>query len=347
MQEYYLCLIRGEQRGLWPWLLRLGLWLLSIPYAIAARARNWLFDAGWKKTHEAPIPVISIGNLTVGGTGKTPCVEYVAKWFRRHDLRVVILSRGYGVKEGPNDEALLLEENLPDVPHLQGPDRSELATTAAEELESEVAVLDDGFQHRRLARNLDIVLIDALAPWGYGSVLPRGLLREPLSGLQRASLILVTRSDQVTPEEYNRILTRIQSLAPDKPIVQTTHSPTTLINSDQETSPLSRLQETKVAAFCGIGNPQAFRNTLEMLDVELVDFRTFSDHHAYTREDVEDLRRWARNLAMDCVIVTTQKDLVKIRLNRIGERQLWALRIELRITEGRDRLDRMLKEAAE
>ncbi len=133
------------------------------------------------------MPVVSIGNLTAGGTGKTPCVEYVVRFYRALDRRVAILSRGYGGDGARNDEALVLEENLPDVPHLQGADRVALAHIAIEELESEIVVLDDGFQHRRLARDLDLVLIDATAPWGHGYLLPRGLLREPPGSLKRGA----------------------------------------------------------------------------------------------------------------------------------------------------------------
>src|SRR5262249_43603746 len=153
-----------------------GLWALSLVYGAAIRLRNLCYDRGWRRSYRAPIPVISVGNLTVGGTGKTPCVEYVARYYRERNLRVAILSRGYGSSDGPNDEARVLEENLPDVPHLQGADRVALAEIAVEELDSELLILDDGFQHRRLARDLDMVLIDATQPWGHDFLLPRGLL---------------------------------------------------------------------------------------------------------------------------------------------------------------------------
>ena len=145
-------MLAGERRGLGAALQRSGLRVASGPYGWAVAIRNGLFDHGWKVAEHAGVPVVSVGNLTVGGTGKTPCVEYVARFFRQQDRRVAILSRGYGSEQGPNDEALVLEENLPDVPHLQGADRVALAQTAVEELESEVLVLDDGFQHRRLWR---------------------------------------------------------------------------------------------------------------------------------------------------------------------------------------------------
>src|SRR5262249_52484570 len=161
-------------------------------YGVGVWGRNKLFDIGWKKAHRAAVPVVNVGNLTLGGTGKTPCVEYVAGLYRKQGLRVAILSRGYGSEGGRDDEAMLLEGNLPDVPHLQDRDRVAIAATAVEELESEVLVLDDGFQHRRLARELDIVLIDATNPWGFGYLFPRGALREPIGSLKRAHAVMLT-----------------------------------------------------------------------------------------------------------------------------------------------------------
>src|SRR5262249_31870064 len=149
----------------------------------------------------APVPVISVGNLTMGGTGKTPCVEYVSRRLSDRGHRVAILSRGYGEGDGPNDEALVLEQDLPDVPHLQGADRVALAHMAVDELESEVIVLDDGFQHRRLGRSLDLVLIDATQPWGHGFLCPRGLLRESPGELARAHVLIITRCDHISEHE--------------------------------------------------------------------------------------------------------------------------------------------------
>ena len=308
----------------------------------ATRLRNQFYEQGWKQSRRAPAPVVSVGNLTLGGTGKTPCVEYVAAFYRSLDRRVAILSRGYGATGGGNDEARVLEGNLPDVPHLQGPDRVALAFTAVEELESEILVLDDGFQHRRLARDLDLVLVDATDPWGQGYLFPRGLLRESPAGLCRAGAVILTRWDQADAKERQLLKDCVARLAPNVPMIETTHRPVELSNGN-DTAPLTLLKERPVAAFCGIGNPEAFRRTLTGLGATLADFRTFPDHHAYTRTDVEDLRAWARQQAMDCVVVTTQKDLVKLRLTRLGERALWSLRIRLHIEAGQDELDRKLK----
>jgi tetraacyldisaccharide 4'-kinase len=341
----YLAVIRGETRGVGPTLQRLGLSALSIPYGAGVRLRNLAYDRGWRRTHRVSASVVSVGNLTVGGTGKTPFVEHVAGFYRRRDLRVAVLSRGYGAESGPNDEALVLEENLPDVPHLQGKDRVALAHSAMEELESELLVLDDGFQHRRLFRDLDLVLIDATQPWGFGRLLPRGLLREPKSGLRRAHLIALTRCDQVGEADKTRLRQEIARLAPGVAVIETTHRPVGLVNSEGETAPLEALRGRPTAAFCGVGNPESFRRTLADCGADLRDFRAYPDHHAYTREDVDELRAWAERLPADCHVVVTQKDLVKLRLSRLGERPLWSLRIRLHVEAGADELERRLEAA--
>jgi tetraacyldisaccharide 4'-kinase len=345
LQDYYRALVTGERRGPQAALLRLGLRMASVPYGMATAVRNRLFDRGWKQVQRAGVPVVSIGNLTVGGTGKTPCVEYVARRLRQWERQVAILSRGYGSDTGPNDEALVLEANLPDVPHLQGADRVALAKIAVEELESDVLVLDDGFQHRRLGRDLDLVLVDATRPWGWGYLLPRGLLRESPRGLRRAGAILLTRCDQAAAAAIAHLKDQLARLAPQAPVLETSHQATVWIDAEERSCPLERFQGRTVAAFCGLGNPDAFRRTLHDLGMTVRAFRTFPDHHAYTRPDVEALLSWARQEATEGVVVTTQKDLVKLRLTRLGERELWALRIQLRIHAGQDALDRKLKEA--
>jgi tetraacyldisaccharide 4'-kinase len=339
----YLSLVRGEARGLWPSVQRFGLRLACLPYGLAVRLRNVCYQRGWWRSRRAPVPVVSVGNLTVGGTGKTPCVEFVARFYRGLGRRVTVLSRGYGGGGGRNDEALVLEENLPDVPHLQGADRVASAQTAVEELEAEILVLDDGFQHRRLARDLDVVLIDATDPWGQGYLLPRGLLREPPSSLRRASIVVLTRCDQVGPGEKEALRQQVTRLAPGVPVVETRHQPVDLVNSDGETAALDVLRGRPVAAFCGIGNPDAFRRTLADQGATVSAFRTYADHHAYGRADVEELHGWAHGLGEGTPVVTTQKDLVKLRLTQLGGRPLWALRIGLHVEAGREEFESRLR----
>lgn len=342
--ERWRAVVRGSARDPAAVLLRRLLWAARLPYGLGVWWRNRRFDRGWD-VHRAGVPVICVGNLTVGGTGKTPCVEYVARLLREHDLQVAILSRGYGAEGGRNDEAMVLEENLPDVPHYQGRDRVALARTAVEESESEVLVLDDGFQHRRLARDLDVVLIDATDPWGGGYLLPRGGLREPKTALRRAGFVLLTRCDAVEGAALDEITAEVRRIVPQVPVARTVHAPSDLLNGAQA-EPVDALRGRLVGAFCGIGNPEAFRRTLTGLGADVQAFREYPDHHPYRREDVDDLAKWAATLPADAWLVTTQKDWVKLRVAELGGRPLWAVRVGLQFVEGRDLFDRAILAAA-
>jgi tetraacyldisaccharide 4'-kinase len=341
LAENWHAVIRGNRRGLAAAAARVGLRLASWPYGLGVRARNALFDSGWKRAARVSVPLVSIGNLTLGGTGKTPCVEYVAGFFRDRGVRVAILSRGYGSDAGRNDEAMVLEENLPDVPHLQGRDRVALAGTAVEELESELLVLDDGFQHRRLHRDRDVVLIDATRPPTRDYLFPRGTLREPASALHRASAIVLTRCDQVAGNEVEAIRDWLARRFPGKPVATSEHRPVDLLGGDGPEA-LERLKGHPIAAFCGIGNPWAFRNTLEGLGAAVKELRVFCDHHAYGRADVEELAAWAKSLPQDALIATTQKDWVKLRIGELGGRPLRAVRIGLAFRSGQQEFDDLL-----
>jgi tetraacyldisaccharide 4'-kinase len=313
----------------------------SVAFRAGVCARNFGFDRGWLKSHAVPVPVVSVGNLTLGGTGKTPMVEWLARWFRSHRVRVAILSRGYGHTGGMNDEGRVLEENLPDVPHLQDPDRVALAEAAVLELETELIVLDDGFQHRRLARDVDIVLLDALEPFGLGRLFPRGLLREPVRSLRRASIVVLSRADLVTAVERAAIKADAERMAGPLRWVEARHAPRDLIDGEANSFPLDLLANRSVAAFCGIGNPEGFRRTVLDLCDGLLELRVFPDHHGYSAGDVASLEQWARVLGANLVL-TTQKDLVKLRASVLGPAPLRALRIGLEITSGNEIMDDVL-----
>jgi len=339
--EAYLRLARGETRGPLASLGRLGLSLGSVGYRLGVGIRNAAFNRGWKAVHRASVPVISVGNLTLGGTGKTPMVEWLARWFRDRDVRVCLISRGYGQAGSVNDEGLVLEENLPDVPHLQGPDRVKLAAVAVEELETQLILLDDGFQHRRLARDLDLVLLDALDPFGLGRLFPRGLLREPINSLRRAQVAVVSRADLVSDDRRRWIRDQVARRAGSIPLLESRHAPRDLVDGEGRSEPLGDLPGRRVAAFCGIGNPDGFRGTLARLGVDVVDLRVFPDHHPYAAGDVAGLERWANELKPDLVL-TTQKDLVKLRFSNLGDTPLRALRIGLEVVGDSEPLNRLL-----
>lgn len=335
-------LVSGRQRGVAAVLLRGALRAAETPYTLAVTLRNRRYDAGRAEILSVDVPVVSVGNLTLGGTGKTPFVAWLARWFRRHGVRVSIVSRGYGAEDGaPNDEALELEERLPDVPHLQNVDRAAAARIAVEELETELVILDDGFQHRRLARQLDIVLLDALCPWGYNHVFPRGTLREPLAGLRRAQVVALSRSELIESNQREAIRSRALRYAPQAVWVETTHRPAEWIGRGESPQPIDSLRGRRVAAFCGLGNPAGFRRTLAQCGVEVSAFREFADHHAYSRQDVESLAEWAARSQADAV-VCTHKDLVKIGLSQLAGRPLWALAIDLTVLSGEAELAAVL-----
>jgi tetraacyldisaccharide 4'-kinase len=337
----FLRLIRGESRGPLALTARFALSVAASGYGLGVAVRNQAYDQDWRRAHHAAVPVVSVGNLTLGGTGKTPMVEYTARWYRARGLRVAILSRGYGQSTGLNDEGRVLDDNLADVPQLQDRDRAGLARIAVEELESEILVLDDGFQHRRLARDLDLVLLDALDPFGLGRLFPRGLLREPVRGLRRADVVVLSRADLVTDSERAAIRRGAERSASPLSWVEARHAPLELVDASGQVRPLGDLGHGSIAAFCGIGNPEGFRRTLAPRCSTLAGFRTFPDHHRYNAADVADLAAWARSLGADLVL-TTQKDLVKLRARKLGPIPLTALRIGLEIMRGSEVLDAAL-----
>lgn len=344
-------LVSGRRRGVAATALRGLLTLAEAPYRAGVWWRNRRYDAKAELVQRVEVPVVSVGNLTLGGSGKTPMVKWVARRLREEGVRVGLVSRGYGSTDGgPNDEALELEQSLPDVPHVQNPDRVAAARLAIEELASQVIVMDDGFQHRRLGRDLDIVLLDATEPFGYGHVFPRGALREPVSSLRRADVVCLTRSDLVTEADRNAVRRRVGRAATGALWCESVTRPTRLIGVDESSSepsdePVESLRGARVAAFCGIGNPAAFRRMLEGLGAEVASFTEFADHHAYTRADVEGLERSAAEASADQV-VCTHKDLVKVGVATLGDRPLRAVAIEAEITVGAEELRARLADIA-
>jgi tetraacyldisaccharide 4'-kinase len=313
-----------------------------VPYTAAVNWRNRRFDRAHSSVERVGVPVVSVGNLTLGGTGKTPMVEWVARWFAARDVFVAIVSRGYGATSGgKNDEALELEMSLPGVPHVQNPDRVAGARAAIDADGAQLILLDDGFQHRRLGRDLDIVLLDASAPFGFEHVFPRGMLREPLVGLERAHVVCLTRADHLNAAERAAIRRRVTQLAPEAAWCEAAHVASGLRNVAGETLGVEAVAGRRVAAFCGIGNPAAFRRTLESLGTELVWWRELPDHHAYGDADRAEVAAAIRASGAE-LVVATRKDLVKLPVESLGERAFWALAIEMQLLAGSAELERAL-----
>jgi tetraacyldisaccharide 4'-kinase len=350
-------LVSGRRRGALAAALRGILAAVEVPYAWAVRWRNRRYDRGAKTVCRIEVPVISVGNLTLGGTGKTPLVEWIVGRFLAQGKLVGIISRGYGAQGGPNDEARELAWKLPGVPQVQDPDRVAAARRAIREFGCHVLVLDDAFQHRRIARDLDIVLLDALEPFGYEHVFPRGTLRESVAGLARAGVVALSRADLLTADERGVIRARVAKLAPKAVWAEIVHAPVALVAADslpsnagraaagegrsQAGQPLEMLRGRKVLAFCGLGNPAGFRHTLAVCGFDVVEFHEFPDHHAYSPDDLNFLAAAARQADAEA-LVCTQKDLVKIAVDRLGDRPLWALRVGIEFLAGREALEKEL-----
>jgi tetraacyldisaccharide 4'-kinase len=335
-------IVSGRRKGWRASLLRKVLAAAEPIYRVAIERRNRRYDSGALKIHRVKVPVISVGNVTTGGTGKTPFVAWIAQWLQAHNQRVALISRGYGARAGmPNDEALELAALIPDVPHLQNADRVAAARQAISDFGSRVLVLDDAFQHRRLHRDLDIVLIDALEPFGFFHLLPRGLLREPLPSLRRAHAIAISRVDLVEADECARIAQRIRETNRDAILVELVHRPQFLRRSNGEVSDVQQLRGQRIVAFCGVGNPRGFQETLRRCGAEIVDFRVFSDHFSYRAADIAALTKWSEGLHVERV-VCTMKDLVKLRVPSLGRCELCALTIGVEIRSGQESLESLL-----
>jgi len=316
---------------------RAGLACLEPFYVAGSALKNVLYEQGLKRSASAGVPVISVGNLTTGGTGKTPVVASVVNALAGR-LKPGIASRGYrSLDAAGNDEKRVLELLCPGVPHVQNRDRLQAARDLAA-LGADVVVLDDGFQHRRLRRDLDIVVVDATNPWGHGHQLPRGLLRESKSGLGRAGLIVVTRSDLITTAAREQLLTEIAAHS-CAPVVTSRFLPVGLRDRTGAVHPCEPWKGRQVVAFCGIGNPAAFRATLERTGLvpHSHSVKTFADHHHYVADDLRRLVEEAE-AARVAALVCTLKDLVKLPVIETSV-PILAVDIGFDVIEGREAWD--------
>ncbi len=320
----YRGIVSGDDKSMTARLLRGLLLSGELLYSSAMAVRNFSYDFCPWLSVKVRIPVISIGNLTMGGTGKTPLTALVGQHFISKGLSTAIISRGYHSKPGQlNDEGKEILRRIPECTYIQNPRRVQAAKKLTELKESaivgesaeiqpiQVIVLDDGFQHRQLRRELDIVLLDAVNPFGYGHVCPRGFLRESISGLTRAQVVVITHADMVDAAVCDSIRTTILSINPQLTVCLTRHRPGALQRLDGSSIPISEVVGKRVTAFCGLGNPAAFGKTVESLGCKVAQFDIFGDHHIYTREDEFGLIEKAKANQADAILCT-MKDFVKL-----------------------------------
>jgi tetraacyldisaccharide 4'-kinase len=345
-------------------LLLLPLTLAGWLYGRLGRLRRWGYRRGLFRAYHAGVPVLSVGNVTAGGTGKTPCVEAVCRILQGAGLRPAVLSRGYGGRlagpwaavsdgeevlltpERAGDEPVLLARRLPGVPVLVGRDRRVTAREAVARFGAEVLVLDDGFQHLRLARDLDIVVVDVTNPWGNGHCLPRGLLREPLDALADAGFVLLTRTGRAEPRRVEAVGRAVRRWSHRAPVLPSAHAPASLLDlNGGDPRPAAELAGMKVLAFAGIANPTAFFQDLEALGARVVEAVPFPDHHPYAAADVRKLAEWA-GLVNAQAVITTEKDAVRLAAFLPLPLPTLALGIEFRVREGEDLFRTKVLEAA-
>lgn len=311
--------------------------LLYVPgkvYGLVMRARRALYEWGILPSAAASVPVISVGNITAGGSGKTPMTAFLANHFLSAGKKPAILLRGYRAAEGAaSDEAVLYADICPGALVEVGGDRVASAARAVA-AGAEVLLMDDGFQHLRLRRGLDIVLIDATAPWGGGNCLPGGLLREPLSALARVRAVVITRADQVAAEELAALRACVEARAPVAAVFTACHRPVRLREvgggGGASLSP-ERLRGREVVVLSGIARPEAFAKTLSSLGAVVVASFTENDHRAFSEETVRGA------FGRGAPVVTTEKDWARGIVVPASGAPLWVLGVALEV-EGGERL---------
>lgn len=339
-QEAYRRIVSGEKQGWHFTALRGVLRLFSWLYQIVVGVRNICYDKKLFRSYSVSVPVISIGNITAGGTGKTPLVIWLSNILSAKGLRCSILTRGYRRQPGNvSDEPALLAKTCSDTSVIINPNRVAGAQKAISVYHAQVLIMDDGFQHRKLRRDLDIVLIDVTCPFGFGRMLPAGYLRESPARLSRASAVIITRADQVPSSQIEALRQQIFQYAGDIPIATTIHRHIHAVSYPNRIISLDDLRKGKIFAFCGIGNPDAFFNSLTESDIPLCDTQTFDDHHMYTPDDMADVCRRAGDCQAS-IILCTQKDWIKSALLLSKkERFVFAyLAMELDFLDGLDKI---------
>lgn len=362
--QFTVDVIYGHREG--PWVNVFAAFLKSLSYLFTGivKLRLWLYQNRVYHNHHLGCMVIVVGNLTVGGTGKTPVVERLARNLQERGRKVAILSRGYKSRKEPfykkywryithkeadppkivsngkevlldssmaGDEPYMLAMNLPGVYVLVDKDRVKAGAYAIKHFGVDTIVLDDGFQYFKLKDHLQLLMVDKNNPFGNGNLLPRGILREPISHMKRASYVFITKSDGIPDPDLEATI-RIHN--PDAEIIECTHRPKFLkqIHGDDK-KPLDWLKDKRIAAFSGIAVPESFENFLSELGAEICFRKRFMDHHNFDGDELSDIIEAAENQQLE-MIVTTEKDAARIRSRLPSAVPLYYLRVEVEILNG-------------
>ena len=326
MKRFFLGIAQGKRKDIFAFLLVPFLYLLSLVYGIIVRVACFSYRRGILPGYKSKIKVISVGNITLGGTGKTPFVQYLAKSLFEEGKKVVILSRGYSM-----DEPRLLEANLPGIKVITGRDRIKKAKEIEKNCPCEAIILDDGFQHWRLKRDLDIVLLNSREYLGNRNLIPCGILREPASSLRRADIIVLSKADMAN--DLSLIKEELRRINPLALVVESRHQPQELYIIDGKGMGLNALNGKKVCLLSGIADPDSFARMVIKLGSSIALDLRYPDHYSYKDRDIPDIINKCRQRKLD-TIVTTEKDLKRLpaAIRETGLTVL-VLKIELKITE--------------
>jgi len=373
LQTYFIDLVHDKEvRGLWRRLIMTVFYVFSLIYGQLVNLKLSMYHIGWFKKERLTCFVISLGNVTVGGTGKTPTAQHLAREIRDMGYRVAILNRGYRAKwrgavgivsdghalkmdaETAGDEAFMLAKHLPNVPVLIGPERAVTGRYAIEHFGAQVAILDDGYQHWQLERDMDILLVDAVNVFGNGYLLPRGTLREPLSHIDRADVCLMTKVDQAASGAIEYIWETFRSYNQDGLILESIHQPRQFVRladwyEDIAAGgvPVTELKGKKVLAVSAIGNPASFEQTLADLGIEIVESMRYPDHHDYGEKDMAEVLYRAETLGVEAIIIT-EKDAVKVPGDVVRAKwriPMYVISVEVTFQKGQEAFFSTLKEA--
>jgi len=366
LEQFAVDVILERRAGKRAGVLRVVLLALSFLYLRIVTLRLRLFNSHVFRSHQLGCPVVSIGNLTVGGTGKTPVVEKLARDLSERGRKIAILSRGYKSvrRKGPQaaaspvrvvsegrailldsktagDEPFMLAKNLRGVAVVVDKDRVGCGRHAVEKLGCDLLLLDDGLQYLKLHRRFDIVLIDREAPFGNEHLLPRGTLREPPAHLRRATHILITKCDGSDLSELHQ---RIRMYNRTAPIIECRHRPVEVVDlATGEISPLSSLEGMRAASLSAIASPESFEQGLRKLGVSLELTQSFADHHRYSRREIDRFIKRCARRGLSCVL-TTEKDAVRMPRLLNQELPIRYLRIEIEILKGKEHWEKMLEQ---
>lgn len=346
MKKYFYELMTDSRRGWLNKVVQALLWVLSLGYCVIVDITRGLYRFCVLSSYRAPKPVVSVGNITVGGVGKTPLVISLAKILIARGLKPVVLSRGYGADGFPgslNDEAKMFKELLPQVLIMIGANRRQSIQQAMASNVADVFLADDAFQHWPLKRDLDIVTIDAANPFGNGHLIPRGILREKPAALGRADIFVLTKTDEAATTQ--ELCSQLHAINPKALIVHSRHVPMHFRDVLTGTTyHLSYLNNKRGIVFCAIADPAFFERTLQKLGLQVFKHFTFMDHHIYSEHDLKTIVDQARSENIN-ILVTTHKDAVKINSfkNLLQGLTVYSLDIDLQILEGRNELiDRII-----